>query len=166
MSSLTSSRPPQSGCLRGAFTLGALAFVLCVGAGCVTLDLPQDFLVVERSSDSFKAVTAKDAMVWVRTVEEDGGGLAFWREAVVRDLIDHRGYVLLKERQVKDSQGTEGVELLFELSARGAPRRYLLTLFVEEDWLGHAKIRTIEYTAEKALFDQHLHDVREAIAKM
>lgn len=155
------SRPISSVCVLVIASLcGALS-------GCVSMNLPEEFLVLDQGMGEFRAVTADEAKVWVRefTPEARDGTLVFWRDALKKDFTDNRGYVVLEENDTKDGRGRKGFELLCESEADGRAHRYLIAVFVLESALGN-DIRTVEYTAEKSHFDEHLADVRKAIAEL
>ena len=143
-------------------------------AGCATvsIDLPSDFLVLERDAEAreLRAATADEARVWVREHDAPPGAeLPFWRKALMRDLVDARGYTVLEERDVKDATGREGVELLCEATLGGVPHRYLLAVFVLPTAFPtffDDTIRTVEYAAEKDVFETHLAAVRAGIKAM
>jgi len=138
---------------------------LFLSSSCATLELPGRFLVVERAVGEVKAITPDEAKVWLRDFEEPGGDLAFWAEALEGDLVGNRGYVLVSKSDVKDGGGKPGKELVFETQAYGTPVKYLIAVFVHETVFGSSRIRTVEYVADKKLFDTYVDDVRAAIAK-
>jgi hypothetical protein len=151
--------------MRGRMGTVVVAVVAALTSACATLDLPSRFLVVEQAPGEVKAFTPDEAKVWLRDFEEPGGDLAFWAEALEKDLVDNRGYVLLSKGDVKDGGGTAGRELVLETQAYGTPVRYLIAVFVHQTLFGTARIRTVEYLADKKLFDTYVVDVRAAIAK-
>jgi hypothetical protein len=131
------------------------------------MQLPEDFLVLEEGIGSFRAVTADEAKVWVRdfSPEARDGTLTFWRDALKKDFTENRGYVVLEENDTKDGAGRKGFELLCESQVNGRDRRYLIAVFVIETVFGN-DVRTVEYTAEKGDFDEHVESVRKAIASL
>lgn len=145
------------------FNLIPLALLLAT-AGCLTMKLPADFLVLEEAPGSFRAVTADEAKVWVREFSPAArdGSLSFWRDALKKDFEDNRGYVVLEENTVTDGHGREGVELLCESQVGGRAQRYLISVFVLRTPFGN-DVRTVEYVADKERFDEHLASVREGI---
>ena len=146
----------------------ALTMLLAVSvSGCLTMQLPEDFLVLEEGIGSFRAVTADEAKVWVRefSPEARDGTLTFWRDALRKDFTENRGYVVLEEKDTKDGKGRKGFELLCESQVNGRDRRYLIAVFVIESVFGN-DVRTVEYTAEKDDFDEHIGAVRKAIATL
>ncbi|MBN2358200.1 MAG: hypothetical protein JXR83_02025 [Deltaproteobacteria bacterium] len=144
--------------------------VAVVGAllagGCVSIQAPKDFLVVDKGIDEIKAVTPDDAKLWVRTFDDpDGGDLAFWSKTLKLDLTKNRGYVLLGEEPIEDKQGRQGAALLLETTLQGKPTRELLALFVLPGWPDN-RIRVVELVADKETFERVLPDVKQAIATL
>jgi hypothetical protein len=132
-------------------------------AGCMSMEVPQEFLVIESGSSELKALSADDAKIWVKQFSDSHqGDLSFWSDALKNDLVDNRGYTLLEEGTATDGTGTEGVEYLFEATLSGRAQRYLLFLFVHPGWMSNT-ICTVEYVASKEIFDEHLAKVRESV---
>jgi hypothetical protein len=149
---------PQWGLPAAAMFLG-----LSVFPGCLSIDAPPGFLVIEKGSSSLKALTADEARLWVREFSDSTqGDLAFWSEAVRNDFAANRGYTLIEERPVKDAAGREGKESVFEITAGGQALRYLATLFVREGWFAN-RIRVAEFAAPREVFAKHAAAVRQAI---
>lgn len=141
----------------------ALCGALATLGGCITLTPPPRFLVVEDGVSSWKAVTPEDSRLWVRVFDdEDGGGLAFWQDALKADLVDNRGYVLVSEGEAK-AGGVVGREYILETTVHGRPVRELLTLFVTSGLFAD-HVHVIEYVADKDAFEAELAAVRAAVA--
>ena len=136
---------------------------LLVTSGCVSIDAPDDFLVVDQDSREIKMITADEARLWFRELDDDDkGNFEFWSKALENDFVNNRGYTLFESAKVKDSKGLEGLEMIFEMTTHGRTHRYLITMFVEEKATRNV-IRVAEFVAEKGKFDGHLDEVREAI---
>ena len=149
--------------------LGPAAALLAAGSaiaflgGCLSLELPETFVVEERGTDELRAVTADDGILLAREFSDSlQAKLDFWTEALRADFTGNRGYTLLGDRRVKDADRRDGVEFLFEATARGTPHRYLVMLFVFEGWPRNT-IRVVEFAAPRQSFDRHLPSVRKAI---
>lgn len=144
--------------------VGALLALL--SSSCVTMQVPDAFLVTERGTSELKAITPEETKLWVREFSDpDQGDLAFWSEALRRDLVENRGYTLLSEGKIRDGRGREGKELLLEATVQGRPVRELLALFVHEGTFEHT-IRVVELVGEKEPFDAAVDDVRAAIGTL
>ncbi len=140
--------------------LSALALL---SSGCLSIDLPEDFLRIHRSPSQIKLMAADESKLWVRDFDDDDqGDLQFWSQALREDFVENRGYTLIEEGTVKDPGDREGREWLFETTTHGQPYRYLVTLFVFEGWFSNT-IRVSEFVARKAAFDRYLEDVRAAV---
>lgn len=154
---------------RGLLVLVLLVLMLLGGLlGCVTaappLELPDRFLVLDTDvEEGFKAITPEEAKVWVRVFDEPGGDVGFWSEALRRDLIDQRGYVLLGERDLATRSGHPGHELRCETSATGRPLSYLIAVVVQPRGK-EVRLVVVEYVGAKGeAFDRYLPDVQKAI---
>ena len=151
-------------CSRIFSALGAAFFL----GGCISMQPPPGFLVIERGLHDFKAVSADDARLWVRTFgDPHGGELAFWGDVLKKDFVDGRGYTPIAEGTATDGCGRKGIEYVFEVTAYGAVRRYLVALFVIEGWCWYDNtICVAEFTAEKKLFEEYAPAVRAALATL
>jgi hypothetical protein len=147
---------------RWSFVL-SLAPLLALGAGCVSMELPEPFVVLEKGTSELKAVTPDDARVWVRerSVSENAK-LAFWAEVLRNEFVTNRGYTLVEERAAKDGSGVEGKEFVFEATIEGTAQRYLVAVFVHEGWLSNT-VCTVELVAPKEVFAKLVDGVRKGI---
>ena len=119
------------------------------------MQMPAPFLALRAPRGEFKAVTPDDARLWVREfVDEEHGSLAFWVEALRRDLTESRGYELVDESDVRDAAGRAGRRLRCAATIEGERHGYLVAVFVI-DGLVAATIRVVEFTARLAAFDAH-----------
>jgi len=147
----------------------AIAVALTFAAlttGCITMQVPEDFLVVTDDVDQLKAITPDEVKLWVRDFPDpDRGELAFWRDAVKNDFIENRGYVLIDEGSIKDGNGVEGASFVVETTLQGRATRELVAVFVYDD-LCEGRIRVVELVADKERFDQVVDEVREAIGTL
>lgn len=156
---------------RTARAIATIGMTLLV-SGCLSIEVPDEFVVVADGASEIKAMSADETMLWVREFDDrDGGDLEFWSRALEEELVGRRGYTLLEQREVTDGDGIPGREFLFEVTVNRSPHRYLITLFVEEGshWFPASlwspdTVRVAEYAAEKGRFDGYLDGVRAAIA--
>jgi hypothetical protein len=133
---------------------------------CVTYTPPERFMKTAESGSQLKAVTPEESKLWIRDFDDDDqGGLAFWHDALVKDLKDNRGYVVIADVDTKDGSGNAGKELVLESTVNGRPVRELLALFVYGGWLSD-RIRVVEYVAEKPQFDKEVDGVRKSFATL
>jgi hypothetical protein len=123
---------------------------LCVG--------PLDgFLIVKRDRSELKAITPDASKLWVREFAvPKPAKLDFWSNALRSDLVDHRGYLLVQEKRVRDGKGNEGVEMVCDVAVQGQPHRYLVTVYALDGpfWHPGSIIRTVEFAAPVATFEK------------
>jgi hypothetical protein len=161
---LRPSERPAVSRRRFAPRLALAASLALTAAGCLTMETPPEFLVIDDDTSEVRAVTPDDARLWAREFDDPlRGSLAFWSETLKTDLTVNRGYTLIQQREVKTKSGRPGVELDCEVTAQGAARGYLVTLFIVEGWMSNT-IQVVEFTAPKNAFDSRVEAVRSAIA--
>jgi hypothetical protein len=143
-----------------------VALLGLLASSCVSMQVPERFLVTTRSDDELKAITPEETKLWVREFDDpDKGDLAFWSDALKRHLVENRGYTLLSEAKVEDGRSVEGVEYLLEATIQGRTMRELLVLFVHEGTLSNT-IRVVELVGEKAAFDAAVDEVRASLTTL
>jgi hypothetical protein len=142
-----------------------LALAAPLFCGCISMEVPKDFLVLEKGTSSFKAVSPEEARIWVRKFKDPlEGDLTFWSGVLRQDFVTNRGYTLVEERDVKGPEDRDSHESIFETMVQGVPHRYLVSVFIVEGWLWFSnKIYVTEFVAEKTLFEKDLEEVRKAI---
>jgi hypothetical protein len=147
--------------------LRAFLPLLAFSAGCISIQPPAGFVLLEDSAGEAKLVSTDDARIWVRdfSVKKQHGDLAFWSQTLRNELVAYRGHVFVEERKVEDGDGQDGVELLFDVNAQGEAHRYLVALFLYEGLFSNT-VRVIEFGAPRAVFDKHLEAVRGAVKTM
>jgi len=135
-------------------------------SGCLTLDVPARFLVVEKRSSEIRAMSPDEARIWVREfTDENRGDLEFWSEALREEFVENRGYTALEEEATTDAAGRAGRVLVYEATLEGAPHRYLCALFVVPGWWSNT-IRVVEFVAPKPLFDGYVADVKSSLGSL
>ena len=129
---------------------------------CAVPTPPTGFLKVAGGGHELKAIAPDDSLYWLREFR-DGmrGDFDFWSEALENEFVDQRGYTLLEKRSLQWN-GVPGVEFLFEVTAAGRARRYLVTLATRRGTLANT-IRVAEYVADKEVFEEHVAAVRAAL---
>lgn len=143
--------------------MALLSLLLAFVSSCVSMQVPERFLVTARGTDELKAITPEETKLWLREFSDpDRGDLAFWSEALRRDLVENRGYTLLSEGKIEDASGNVGTELLLEATIQGRAVRELLALFVFPGAFEH-RIRVVELVGEKEPFEAALPEVRASI---
>jgi hypothetical protein len=120
---------------REALSMRFAPLLLLSLASCGTLiRAPEAWITLdERPGREFEAVSAQGSRLVVRHQKnERGGTLAFWTEAIRRELMG-RGYTLQETHEVATESGRTAPELLFWVSPGIRPHLYLLAVFVEGD---------------------------------
>ena len=137
-----------------------------LGAGCITMQVPERFLVVEQGSSVLRALTPEESKIWVRDFHDDTkASLAFWKDAVKADLIQNRGYTLVEEGAVKDGDGHDGIAMMLEATLGGRPVRELLGVFVIPGFFSNT-VRVAEFVADKEAFDREVAGVRTSLGTL
>ena len=143
--------------------------LLCAVASstaCVSMQVPERFLVVERDCGSLRALTPEESKLWVRDFDDDTkAALPFWKDALKADLIENRGYTLIEEGAINDGAGHEGITMTLEVTLSGRPVREQLSVFVLPGMFGNT-VRVVEYVADKDAFDKEVTGVKAAIATL
>jgi hypothetical protein len=118
----------------GFFALAILA------AGCgpgFAMNLPDRFVELTpengRGTYELRATTPDGVVVGVEVIENrEQGGLAFWKEAILRRLRDQQGYALLSQAGVRAANGQRGHLMRFGRDLNGHAYRYTLAIFASE----------------------------------
>jgi hypothetical protein len=135
-------------------------------SGCLHIEPPARFLVVEREPSSLKAITPEESRLWVRDFpDESKGGLPFWRDTLRADFEKNRGYTLISEATIVDGDGREGLLLTWEATLGGEAWRELMAVFVIPGWFENT-IRVVEYVAQTEAFDAEVDEVKKAIGTL
>ena len=127
-------------------------------AGCgpqFNFSLPERFVVLEDPGASTtgyvqRATTPDGVVVGLRALDHRvEGTLAFWSEAVVRQLRDQRGYAVLAEEDIAAAHGEPGRLVRLGRDLDGHSYRYTIAVFVTEDhvWIADAGGREEPFAA-------------------
>lgn len=89
------------------------------------------FVALENQSTyDYRATTPEGVVMAVRVVEDEKrGDLAFWTEAVTRELRDVSGYALRETVDTTSADGTPGKLLRFGHDQDGKPYTYWVAIF-------------------------------------
>lgn len=123
-----------------------LAVLVSALAGCkpqYTLDLPDRFAQLrddrqgEHLHYALRATTPDGVVVGVKHLSggEVDGTLAFWTEAISRQLREVRGYALLGESELTAASGERGAVLRFGRELSGHAYRFTVVVFALPDRL-------------------------------
>jgi hypothetical protein len=141
-----------------------LRFLICACLWLVScaapLQLPPAFLVLYDEVGDHRAVTGDDARVWYRRFEGNhDAGREFWRTAVEYEFLQQRGYELVGQGVVRDSDGNEGDWLECIANVEGDRVGYLVAF-----WVVGETIHVVEFGARSAVYATHIEEVRAALA--
>ena len=104
-----------------------------------------------------KSVSADGAIILLRERDnEPEGNLAFWSEALQREIVEGRGYELVDKSNLSGAR-IPGVVFQFKGTYSGVPYRYDVALYVRDDI-----IVTIETAAPEESYDAHSAAFEEA----
>jgi hypothetical protein len=79
-----------------------------------------------------RAISADGVVVALRRQpNRRNGTLAFWKDAISKELADGRGYELTADEEVASDRGVPGRLLSFAAESRGSKARYLVGIFVD-----------------------------------
>lgn len=135
-------------------------------AGCLTMQVPERFLVVERGPGVLRAITPEESKIWARDFDDETKAtLAFWKDAVKADLVKNRGYTLINESQIQDGAGHQGLLMTLEATLGGRPVRELLAVFVIDGVCSNT-VRVAEYVADKDAFDAEVEGVKKSLTTL
>jgi hypothetical protein len=112
-----------------------LAMVGCGGPKAI-MDLPADFVPVERAKDGYelRAVSAEGVVVGLRRQDNPKEGtLEFWSTAVQKNLAARNGYTLTDVTPVTAAAGDAGTLMRFDVTKEGTDLTYLVAVFVRGD---------------------------------
>lgn len=143
-----------------------LACVLAVGGCEMTMDLPDNFVEVEESRlgpYEVRGVSA-DGMVLAARRHENAknGNLAFWTEAVKRELLA-QNYTLADTEDVESSAGLAGVLMTFTANRGGRPFTYMTAVFVKSGLLDDGEVFVSEAGGETSVLTPRKDDMRAAL---
>lgn len=147
----------------------ALWALLACLAACTTppLTLPKDFVALGDRGDGYRAITADDARLRVRTLDEaTEGGIEFWSDALVNDCVQQRGYQLVERGEIADREGKAGRWLEFTANVDGERVGLLVAVWVRERWMGKPCLQVAEFAARSEVFAARLPAVKASLATM
>ena len=155
--------------MRVQLALAVLPLCLLTLTSCaIQANVPDKFLKLENDQYQLKATSADNAIFWVRRFDsqQQDSNLDFWAEALINNLVKGRGYTLVDSSELQTRSGRKGRAMVLEATVGGETQRELFAIFTKERLWGGPSIYVAEYVAPKALFDQYLDNVREAIQSL
>ncbi|MEN6503516.1 MAG: hypothetical protein ABFD92_03165 [Planctomycetaceae bacterium] len=111
----------------------ATAAVLSGCLGATTIEVPGDFVPVERCEPyTIKAVSADGVVLAQRTEDNPKNGtLEFWAAAIGNQLFAREGYKLASNVEATSESGIPGRLMTYDALRSGASFKYLLAVFVK-----------------------------------
>jgi hypothetical protein len=86
--------------------------------------------------DEYRATTADGVVIGVRAIDnEPFAERAFLVRAIENQLRQGKGYALLSTKEVSAQGGLQGTQLRFGHDEASGPHLYVLTVFVDEDYV-------------------------------
>lgn len=125
--------------LRTAIAFGFSSFIALTGCGApFEAATPPGFVDLSDryEDDEYRATTADGLVLGVRAYENDPPAeLGFAVQATKNRMRELGGYALIGERDVKARNGLAGKQLDFGHDQQSTPHLYVLTLFVDDDYI-------------------------------
>ena len=142
----------------------ALLAAVVAASGCISMAVPERFLILDRSPSQLRATTPEESKIWVREFDDDTkASLAFWKDALKADFEKNRGYTLMGEASAKDGAGHEGFEMIWEATLGGRAVREMISVFVVPGLLCNT-VRVVEYVADVETFAKEVETVRRSVS--
>jgi hypothetical protein len=132
------------------------------------ITLPADFVELRDPGEGFRAVTADDARLRVRDLEEEtDAGAVFWAGTLKSDLVQ-RGYEIVGEGAIGDRTGVQGQWLEWVANAQGERVGYLVAVWPRERGLLRQRpyLQVVEFMARDAVYQQRVEAVRKALGSV
>ena len=130
----------------------AAVALLVPATGCVPqMETPDGYVRLQNPAWTYarKFVSADGVYVGVRKSQSaEGGSLDFWATAVRNELVQSKGYTLVKTAEITNADGTAGRCMDFAASIEGRRLGYVVALWVDGD-----KVIVAEAGGPKQKFD-------------
>lgn len=139
---------------------GAAVLCITLSAGCSGYRLPAGYVKVDPPWDArFKAVSAEGSALTYRVEQNpENGDLAFWEKAITNQLVEVRGYQRTAREEIRNRNGTPGVQMTFDYNQVGVEYVYVLGLYVR--W---GSVHVIEAAGPKDKFTTDQPEISKAI---
>ena len=111
-----------------------IAFAVLTLAACrSTMDLPSGYVTIppEDGAESSAVSPAGNRIVVRRHENPPEGTLEFWRDADKAELVDGKGYDVVKSGLVRSAEGDDFWEFLFEIRRTEGEYLYLVLIHVD-----------------------------------
>ncbi|MCE5326169.1 MAG: hypothetical protein LLG01_07105 [Planctomycetaceae bacterium] len=116
-------------------TVLAMAAIISGCLGGTTMEVPGEFVPVERTEPYDLKTVSADGVVLARRTQENpkNGTLEFWAQAIGNQLSAREGYKLADNVAVTSESGVTGRLMTFDALRSGAAFKYLVAVFVKGD---------------------------------
>jgi len=142
--------------------------LLATFAACkAPMELPQDFVELGAGGDGYRGVTADDARLRVRNLDDSTeGNVDFWADTLRNDCVQQRGYELVDRGELLDRDGESGRWLQFTANVGGEKVGLFLAVWVRSRLLGKPYLQVAEFAARDAVFTARLPAVLQALTTL
>ena len=147
--------------------LSTVLAALAVIGGCgMQMDMPENFVTVDNlnlGSYEVRGVSADGLVLAARREENaDNGTLAFWSQAVKRELAS-RNYTLADSEDVESAGALTGKLMTFSTNRGGRPFTYMTAVFVKNDLLNDGEVFVAEAGGEASVLKPRKDEIRNAM---
>ena len=140
--------------------------LVATAAACSSWPLPQDFVALDSGGGDIRGVTADDARLRVRNLDDSAEGpVEFWADTLCNDCLQ-RGYELIERGALVDADGESGRWLRFHANVSGEKVGLLVAVWVRPRLLGKPYLQVAEFAARDLVFTARLPAVQAALAKL
>lgn len=152
--------------MRQAILSAVLAGAVLAGGCGMKMDLPENFVAVDEGDlgpYQVRGVSADGLVLGARReANAENGTLAFWTEAVKRELAA-RNYTLTDSEDVESAGGLDGTLMTFTAKRGGRPYAYMAAVFVRGGLIDDGQVLIAEAGGEESAFTPRRGDVRKAL---
>lgn len=124
---------------------------------------PSKFVTFQSNADSLFAISADEVRVAFSRQVVEGGDLEFWKTALRKDFSENRSYEIEAVSEIQDKNEQKGAEILVQTRRQGMLYRYVVFMFLDQDWLAGSQLRVIESVGPAELMQSHLDELRQAV---
>lgn len=144
-----------------------LALLATFAACKAPMQLPPDFVELGAGGDGYRGVTADDARLRVRNLDDaTEGSVDFWADTLHNDCVQQRGYELVDRGELKDRDGESGRWLQFAANVGGDKVGLLVAVWARTGLLRNSYLQVAEFAAREAVFTARLPAVKQALTTL
>lgn len=144
--------------------------LLSLMAACATPPItpPPEFVELKDPGEGYRAVTADDARLRVRNLDDETAADAkFWAGTLRSDLAQ-RGYEAVGEGAIADQTGVQGQWLEWVANEQGERVGYLVAVWPRTKGLVWPRpyLQVVEFMARDAIYKQRIDAVKKALGSV